>query len=290
MQYALYLDSLFLVNFVMNFYLLLLVDRSAFRTATPGRLLSGALVGGLGGLLPFVLPGPGLLKMVLGILVGTVGMIHITFPVKSFRMFLKLMERLILYTFCMGGAILFLIRTIPDLRSILTGIFGIIGMGGVCFMLLSRSRKKIGQRESLCRARLSCGQVNLTVAALIDSGNSLIEPISGKPVCIVEEQMLNSLIGTLPAGCRIIPYHSIGKKHGILEGYLLPELELELEGIHKTFYQVWIAAGPQGISETSEAESIKMIINPMLFAERRKGWPRRRQNERNYDTESGITG
>lgn len=221
---------------------------------------------------------------------GTVGMILITFPVKSLRMFLKLTERLILYTFCMGGALLFLIRAVPDLRNILTGIFGIMGLGGVCFLLLNKHQEKRGQEESLCRARLVCGQVNLTVAALIDSGNSLTEPISGKPVCIVEEQVLNSLMGVLPAGCRVIPYHSIGKKHGILKGYLLPELELELESIHKTFHQVWIAASPQGISETSEAESVKMIVNPMLFAEQRKGGPRRRQNERNYDTESGITG
>ena len=289
MQYELYVDSLFLVNFVMNLYLLLLVDRSAFRTATPGRLLLGALVGGLGGLLPFVLPGPGLLKTVLGVLAGTVGMILITFPVKSLRMFLKLMERLLLYTFCMGGALLFLIRTIPAFRNILTGIFGIMGAGGVCFLLLNRSWRKRG-RESLCRARLVCGQMNLTVAALIDSGNSLTEPISGKPVCIVEEQVLNSLIKGLPMGCRAIPYHSIGKKRGILEGHLLPELQLELDGIYKTFYQVWIAAGPQGISETSEAESVKMIVNPMLFAEQRKGGSRRRQNERIYDTESGVTG
>ena len=290
MQYTLYFDSLFLVNFVMNFYLLFLVDRSTFRTATPVRLLLGALTGGLGGMIPFVLPGPGLLKIALGGFAGTVGMVHITFPVRSLRMFLKLTERLILYTFCMGGAMLFLIRAVPDLRSSLTGIFGIMGMGGICFLLLNKFREKRGQKESLCRARLSCGQINITVPALIDSGNSLIEPISGKPVCIVEDRVLNGLLEALPAGCRIIPYHSIGKKRGILEGYLLPELELELEGIHKTFHQVWIAAGPQGISETSEAESIKMIINPMLFAEQRKGWPRRRQNERNYDTESGITG
>lgn len=33
------------------------------------------------------------------------------------------------------------------------------------------------------------------VLALLDSGNSLREPISGKPVCIVEEEILEKLRG-----------------------------------------------------------------------------------------------
>ncbi|MCH5340250.1 MAG: sigma-E processing peptidase SpoIIGA [Acetatifactor sp.] len=291
MHYELYVDSLFLVNFVMNLYLLMLVNRSAFRTATPGRLLLGAAVGGLGGLLPYLLPGPGLLKMGTGIVAGTVGMILMAFPVRGFRMFVKLLEKLLLYSFCMGGALLFLVRAIPGLRNVLTSIFGIMGVGGLCFLFLSRSRKGGGQEESLCRAVLICKAVQLEVIGLVDSGNTLTEPISGKPVCIVTEQILSSLKGDLPDGYRAVPYHSIGKKRGILEGYQLPELKLELNGITRTFRQVWIAASPQGISEQDnvEAESVKMIVNPLLFLEQKKGGPRRRQNERIYDTESSIT-
>ena len=291
MHYELYVDSLFLINFVMNLYLLLLVNRSSFRTATPGRLLLGAAMGGFGGLLPYLLSGPGFLKMGVGIVAGTVGMILIAFPVKSLRMFLKLLEKLLLYSFCMGGVLLFLIRAIPGLRSILTGIFGIMGVGGLCFMFLGHLWKVGEQEENLCRAVLICKTGRLEVIGLVDSGNTLTEPISGKPVCIVTQQVLNSLKEELPAGYRAVPYHSIGKKRGILEGYLLPELQLEIRGITRTFRQVWIAASPQGISEqdNAEAESVKMIVNPLLFMEQKRGGPRRRQNERIYDTESGIT-
>ncbi len=41
MHYELYVDSLFFLNFIMNLYLLILVNRSTFRTATPGRIASG---------------------------------------------------------------------------------------------------------------------------------------------------------------------------------------------------------------------------------------------------------
>ena len=45
MVYELYVDSLFLINFVMNLYLLILVDQSCMRTATRMRILLGACVG-----------------------------------------------------------------------------------------------------------------------------------------------------------------------------------------------------------------------------------------------------
>ena len=291
MQYELYVDSLFLVNFVMNLYLLLLVNRSTLRTATRRRLLLGAVAGGICGVMPFLLPGPILLKEGLTAVVGTVGMILITFPVKGFRMFIRLLEKLLLYSFFMGGTLLFLIHRIPQLRSFLTGIFGILGAGGLAFLFLFRFRERNEQNDSICRAELICGDERLQVMALVDSGNSLIEPISGKPVCIVTESIMDGLRKTLPPGYRAIPYHSIGKQRGILEGYLLPELVLELDGISKSFAQVYIAASPQGIneSEEEEAESVKMIVNPMLFSERNKGGPHRRQNERIYDTESSFT-
>ena len=293
MHYELYVDSLFLVNFVMNLYLLLLVDRSTLRTATPGRLLAGAAVGGVSGLLPFLLPGPWILKAVAAGAAGTTGMIFVAFPVKNLRMFLKLLERLLLYSFCMGGALLFLIRSVPSLRGFLTGIFGIMGAGGICFLFVVRVRPERKQENSLCRAILIAGETRLEVTALVDSGNSLTEPISGKPVCVVEKEIFEKLRGEEHlAGYRAIPYHSIGKEHGILEGYLLPELRLEFDGIAKSFREVYIAVSPYGINgeETAEAESVKMIINPALFAKTKSGMPRMRQNERIYDTESGNSG
>ena len=292
MEYVLYADSLFLVNFVMNLYLLLLVDQSTLRTATRGRILLGAAVGGAGEILPFLIPGPAVLRAGLGILAGTAGMLYAAFPVRGLRMFLKLLEKLLLYSFCVGGAILFLIRAVPGLRRFLTGIFGIMGAGGICFLFLRPRARGGGREDGLCLARLTGEKARGTVTALIDSGNSLTEPISGKPVCIVDAQVLETLLEKRPERFRAIPYHSIGKSRGILEGYLLPELEIELDGVRRSFRRVWIAAGPEGIGnpENKEAESVKMIVNPTLLSGRKKGGPHKRQNERIYDTESGITG
>ena len=91
-------------------------------------------------------------------------------------------------------------------------------------------------------------------------------------------------------GYRAIPYHSIGKKRGILEGYLLPHLQIQRDGIRKDFQDVYIAAGPEGVSADYSAGtgSIKMIVNPMLLTEDKGA--ARRQNARRYDNKSGNTG
>ncbi len=296
MHYEVYVDSLFLVNFVMNLYLLLLVDRSSLGTATPGRLLSGAALGGICCLLPLPFMAPAAVKLALGAVVGTVGMLLVAFPVKSFRMFLKLLEKLLLYSFCMGGGLLFLIRSFPALRGFLGKGSGIMGVGGVLYLFLVHSRKKDVQADWMCRAILVRGESIVTVEAMVDTGNSLMEPISGKPVCVVDREVLEKL-GYVGSGIRhegnlgyrVIPYHSIGKKRGILEGYLLPHLQIQRDGIRKDFQDVYIAAGPEGIhgAHSAGTESIKMIVNPMLLTEEKGA--ARRQNARRYDIKSGDT-
>ena len=65
----------------------------------------------------------------------------------------------------------------------------------------------------------------LLLKALVDTGNSLYEPLGGKPVSIVEKNVMERMFcGGRPQCFRAIPFHSIGKAHGILDGYELTEL------------------------------------------------------------------
>lgn len=291
MHYELYADSLFLLNFVMNLYILMLVNRSTFRTATRGRLLAAAAFAGGGYLLLFVLGGPVPFKLLLGG-AGAAGMLLIAFPVRGFRSFLRLLEKTLIFSFCIGGALLFLMRILPVPEGALTGIFGILALGGILFLFLGRCTGEAKPESCICRAILVSREGTATVSALIDSGNSLTEPISGKPVSVVEEGVFQGLRSGGEQGFRAIPYHSIGKPRGILEGYLLPELRLEIDGMYRTFRDVYIAVSPENISEAGQdqADSVKMIINPRLLWETKRGKPEKRQNERIYDTESNDTG
>ena len=291
MHYELYADSLFLLNFMMNLYLLILVDRSTLRNARVGRLTAGAAIGALCYFLPFLGTAPVVLKLTGGIIVGCVGMLCITFPVKSLRMFLRLLERLVLYSFGMGGALLFLVRIAGPAREAVTSVLGILGLGGLAFWLFLRFRYGLKAKDNVCRATLFRDGEEAVVWALIDSGNSLIEPISGKPVCILEQEVFDRIWKGDVKGFRAIPYHSIGKKSGILPGYLLPQLFLEMDGMKLSFIDVYIAVSPEEISGTKSAgaESVKMIIHPGLLGQSRKGKPKKRQNVRRNDSESDDT-
>ena len=290
MRYELYADSLLLLNFVMNLYLLILVDRSTLHTTTGRRLLLGAAFGAVCYFLPFVWNVPPILKLSAGFLGGTAGMLLLAFPVRGFRMFLKLLKYLTLYSVGMGGGMLLLLRVLGRLGISATGILALMGTGGVLFLFLRHFSEDRRRESCICRATLICGENRRTVSALIDSGNSLIEPVSGKPVSVVEEEVFQSLCYNASPGFRAIPYHSIGKKRGILRGYLLPELQLEIDGMTKAFYEIYIAVSTEQISGDAEADSVKMIINPLLLKAKGKRRPEKRQNERKYDTEGGNFG
>ncbi|MDE5588620.1 MAG: sigma-E processing peptidase SpoIIGA [Acetatifactor sp.] len=289
MRYELYVDSLFLVNFVMNLYILMLVNRSTLRTAAPWRLLLGAALGSGCYLLMFMLNLPVPLKLFLGA-AGAVGMLPVAFPVRGLRNLLKLTEKMLIFSFCMGGALLFLLRSFSVGENTLTGIFGILGVGGIVCLFLGRFPWESKPENSLCRVTLVRGEKQVTVSALIDSGNSLVEPISGKPVCVVDEEIFQGLWESGGQLFRAVPYHSIGKKRGILEGYLLPELHVELDGMRKVFREVYIAVSPETISaaDVPEAESIKMIMNPRILLEAKRG--KKIETEAGYDIKGGNTG
>lgn len=268
MYYELYIDSLFLVNFVMNLYLLLLVNRSLFRTATRKRLILGAMVGALLYFLPFFGEGPLWFKMILGIFPSEIGMIVIAFQVRNIRAFFKILEKVLMYSLLLGGIILLGRRKLSWLDGDAMGIWGILGLGAVSYLLFGYLIERKSKSDNLCRVTLTGKGSRITVTALVDSGNSLVEPISGKPVSVIEKDIIADLWTEEPL-YRMIPYHSIGKKRGIMKGYLLPEMQIETNGVTKICKETYVAVCEEYISSRGDNNEspVKMILNPKLLEE-----------------------
>lgn len=273
MYYEVYIDSLFLLNFVMNLYLLMLVNRTVGRTATRLRLILGATAGSICYVAPILLSAVGgyqemgrsgaFIVTAAGTLLGLVSMIIAAFHIRTVGAFFSLLRKLLLYTFLMGGMMLFLISSLPFLRQYLVGVCGIMGMGGVMYLLITFHGEQ-QEKKSHCHCVLVGERGKLRVSALIDSGNSLIEPISGKPVSVMEKTLFKNLWRE-EAPCRVIPYTSIGKRRGILQGYLLKELQIEVGGVVKTCRDVYMAVSEE---ELSGADStVKVILHPALLKE-----------------------
>lgn len=260
MYYEVYVDSLFVVNFVMNLYILMLVNGSTLRTATRRRLLLGAGVGAGCYLLPFIISLPAWVKYPAALVGGTGLMIHITFRPGNIRGFMEILKWMFVYSFLMGGLLLFVRENIPFLYQFTTETWAVCGVGAVGAMSISwfveKQRKR--SQEGSCKATLICGGSRICVDALLDSGNGLIEPISGKAVSVISREVYQALWGEGERPFRVIPYHSIGKKHGLMKGYLLPELVIETGGMTKRLSEVYVA-----VSE--ESGKIAMIINPTIL-------------------------
>ena len=190
-------------------------------------------------------------------------MISVAFRTRTFKGFCLIVERLLLYSLLMGGTLLFLIGRVPFLKESMSGISGILGMGAVAFLFFGWVQEYCGKKHSVCRVTLIHGAESICVTALIDSGNSLLEPISGKPVSVIEKDVFTRLWIKEPDFYRAVPFHSIGKKRGILRGYLIPEIRIEWNGVVKSCRDVYVAVTEEQVS--GGEKGCRMILHPSLL-------------------------
>lgn len=110
--------------------------------------------------------------------------------------------------------------------------------------------------------------------ALLDTGNSLVEPISRKSVCIVGKEVFEQnhikegeRKEFLPQRFRVIPFHSVGKEHGILCGYEMDRLIIDTDE-----RKVIIEKPMIGISDVpvGSRSTYQMILQPELLREGEK--------------------
>lgn len=261
MYYELYVDSLFLLNFVMNLLLLLLVNQRTCRTATRGRLILGAALSSTLYILPFLCAGPTWLRFGSSMLLGTAVMVWIPFRVRSFRALRQVIAYFLKYSFLIGGCLLFLLQVFPGFSKLIAGSIGIMGLGMVLFLFLFYRRE---EGEGVCRVIIKEGTVTVAIWGFWDTGNSLVEPISGTPVCVVDGEVIAKLWEKEPEVYRVIPYHSIGNT-GYLKGFRIEELRVELYGMEKVFRKVYIAQAQIGVSKEEKQEYAKVILNPLLL-------------------------
>lgn len=298
MYYEIYVDALFLVNFVMNLYLLLLTDFAAGRSASRLRLAAGALSGAAVYCLCLVAAYvPPWLKMTGGTVLASALMVKITFRPSGLRSCMRLTESLAGYSFLMGGILLALMRYVEGFTDRTVGTAGIMGAGGIAWLVVTfflERRKK--EKQDFCRVTLVEGENSVQVDALIDTGNGLTEPISGKPVSVVQQSVLEKLWPQgLPELYRAVPYHSVGCEHGIMKGYLAGQMVIERQGLKSTVCQVYLGAGENKIAASG---SYGMLLNPRQLqavktaGKRRKGLTgaSKRTGRDKNDTESGAAG
>jgi len=250
-----YADLVLIVNFLMNCFLLSLTAALTRASFTPWRLGAGSLLGSLYALAVLILPFPFLHLPLLKVLVS-LGMVVIAFGFTCWQRFLSHLASFYLLSFLTGGAALSLLYfaalspgsvpwwSLPAAAAVSLG---------VVYLAWNYLRQYRWQRENRVKVRLRFGRAWVEAVALVDTGNQLWDPLSNRPVMILEH---NALSGILPpevqavcrqekmdwsglanlkdpvwAGrCRLIPFSSLGRKGGLLLGIRPDEIRFFVAG------------------------------------------------------------
>ena len=242
---VLYIDSIFLINLVMDLFLLTLTAKSIKSTATFGRILTGSLIGAIGYCLVILLPHISYpVKVTLGMIPTTAVMLKAGCKIKGFRQLCRGMGYMFTYSFLLGGFILFLRNNVSLFRKKELSVWLILLAGYLGFQICIWGIRKYKNeaRNHFCEVELAGDEKSITVLGLVDTGNGLRDPVSGKAVAVLEEEVWREMKwAQREEKYKAIPFHSIGKMHGIMDGYEVSRIVVKTQSQTRELYQMPVA-------------------------------------------------
>lgn len=259
-HYELYIDSFFLLNFCMDIMLLMLVKRVLGCTATYRSILLGALFGAVAScFLTVAARIPVLLRITAGYGLVSICMVKLCFRKMNLRMVLKATIELYLGAILMGGFLELLALQIHFFRKSGFNICMVLAAGLGMYLLVCMIYRGAGDRKHIFTVQLNYLGKSVTLKALYDTGNSLSDPTDGAAVALVEREAVSELLKSKrDEDYRVIPYHSVGNPHGILEGYRLTEAVIFGENEKKYVERPLVALTDEKLSSQS---AYRMILH-----------------------------
>ena len=280
MHYQIYWDLLFFNAIAWSFCSLCLTNQKNWHASGLGRILVAAILFGGGFTVICFLPLSAAWKVILGVALPW-GTTRYAFPAGRGFEFRRILETYLTCTILWGSGVALAYRGITVLWPEGAGMMTLLLLEGLLFLVGSKwiARQK-RQHGRMGKAKLVNRENVLWVKAFVDTGNTLLEPISGKPACVLDGAM-DSILFTERDLFRVIPYHGVGVEKGVLKGYLLPELELELEGTRIRRRNVYVAVGLRSVMQGKEA---CLLVHPQVLEDHvREGRKRKGEQTKNDD-------
>lgn len=261
MHYIIYIDRVWLMDFVISTYLLLLVRKTYGLGSSPVRLILSAAAGASAFVLLLLVPYIGLpVKLLIQAVCLESLLLKAAFSFRTKEMVAKSYVCMNGYGLFMGGFICFLSGALPGMRRDLN-MWKVLSAATVAAGLVSlylRLRKK--RLRKFYTVRLDFYGEMLVCRGLADSGNSLCEPYGGRPVSILAGEAAGALAQRVPPEKHyLVPFHSIGKKRGLLEAVELPRMVVDDGEERRVFRKVVIAFSGE---ELTEKGNYQMILHP----------------------------
>ncbi len=293
-----YAEYLFLENFIMNF---LILHITSYFCKYQGKTFKLVLGAGVGALYSFVIFFPSLhfflsftMKLVVSMLIMVV-----TFTPEKFRDFFKYLSIFYLVSFAFGGTA-FALFYFTDFNTILSnGIFytnnfsfrALFYSGAVAYILIAVSigfmKNKVNKENLYKEIIIEFDSRSKEINALIDTGNSLSDPISKFPVIVVEYSAIEEL---LPQGIRsifkdenfnrlermaailqnsswmnrfrVIPFTSLGMENGMLIGFKPDKVTLKMKENEININKIIIGISTNRLSRNGD---YRALLNPDIL-------------------------
>lgn len=262
----LYVDIFFLVNFFMNFVVLLSQSFFQHKRIALRRLMIASLVGSLFACL-FVLGGihRKILCFVLLYVLMSIVLVRIAFGKTTVGTMLKNILFFYSISFMLAGLLIQIKELF--LFSMSSIVVLLVASSFLLFVriLLPKWKRWQSDVNVYYRVRLAYKGEKVCGNALWDSGNRLQEPFTGEGVMLGEKSFLSSLWKHREEPIqRVIPYHSVGKETGLLRVFQADYLEVEKENKWYRVENPWVAICEQYLSTDGEYE---MILHPQMLQE-----------------------
>lgn len=267
MYYELYLDVLFFTNLWMDYLILVLTNRLLKKTPNRIRCFLGGAAGALGVCLLLILPVRKSIAILLpAYVVTSTWMVKIGCKIKDIRDWIRCTVTLYLVTFLWGGMFFALYQT-PAALHLRTFLF----LSTISYEVLSLAfwfyRRQARHRDHYCDVTLHVNDKSKKVRGLYDTGNSLVDTLTGKPVSVIDAACLESLFFTPPEynealKPHYIPYHAIGTEHGVLLTITIESMVIDRHGEMQVIPQPVLALSQGNVSFT---QHYQLILNPNLI-------------------------
>lgn len=283
-----YLDLIILENFLMNYLILYTTGKIMCRKLHIWKIAISSMIGVLYTFSLYI----NLPRMIVNlskVLVALI-LVKISFGSKKIKSLMRETALFLLISFVYAGCSLaFVYFCNPKVVYIVNGviiggklIFEVVIFSAIFSFLLIKMCAKIIKlkryltKKSMINDLTIFNKNNSTqMKALIDSGNLLCDPISKDPVIIVEYEkvkniflkdelenieqiMKNSVSGEkiANAGCRIIPYSSLGKSDGLIVIHRVDKVEISFNDEVKTVENVLLGFSEESLSKNGQYSAL----------------------------------
>lgn len=248
MSYVVYLDVFLIINTFMDFLILVIAKSLIKPQTTLLRCLAGAGIGGILSVISLLIPYKAIwLRFITSYIIICFVMSRVAFKIKGIRSNIKNMCIVYAVTFTLGGAMnaLYYYTSLGFvINRILSGkyikavnIMRFISIALLTYLLtdffVKVFNKKAGKERQIYRVKVCEKNQIVTINALLDTGNLLFDPISGRKVHIIEYEAVKDIVNKENGFYRVIPFNSVGNSRGLLDAVEVDYIEIDLENGEK---------------------------------------------------------